>query len=62
VIAQAEVKTIMKSSGERYKKLRESGQTLVGSGADPRTSGGPVKINLDGSINGSEEESKPNNN
>lgn len=48
VIAQAEVKTIMKSSGERYKKLRESGQSLVGTGADPRTSGGPVKINLDG--------------
>ena len=46
VIAQAEVKTIMKSSGERYKKLRESGQSLVGTGADPRTSGGPVKINL----------------
>ena len=50
VIAQAEVKTIMKSSGERYKKLRESGQSLVGSGADPRTSGGPVKINLDGHV------------
>jgi len=46
VIAQAEVKTIMKSSGERYKKLRESGQSLVGTGADARTSGGPVKINL----------------
>ncbi|MFC4634006.1 NrfD/PsrC family molybdoenzyme membrane anchor subunit [Dokdonia ponticola] len=46
VIAQAEVKTIMKSSGERYKKLRESGQSLVGTGADSRTSGGPVKINL----------------
>ena len=46
VIAQAEVKTIMKSSGERYKKLREAGQSLVGTGADPRTSGGPVKINL----------------
>ncbi|NNF81868.1 MAG: molybdopterin oxidoreductase, partial [Flavobacteriaceae bacterium] len=38
VIAQAEVKTILKSSGERYKRLRESGQSLVGSGADPRTS------------------------
>ena len=46
VIAQAEVKTIMKSSGERYKNLRESGQSLLGTGADPRTSGGPVKINL----------------
>ena len=48
VIAQAEVKTIMKSSGERYKTLRESGQSLVGTGADPRTSGGPVKMNIDG--------------
>ncbi|MDH3698512.1 MAG: polysulfide reductase NrfD [Flavobacteriaceae bacterium] len=28
VIAQAEVKTILKSSGERYKKLRASGQPL----------------------------------
>ena len=46
VIAQAEVKTIMKSSGERYKKIREAGQSLVGTGADSRTSGGPVKINL----------------
>jgi molybdopterin-containing oxidoreductase family membrane subunit len=28
VIAQAEVKTILKSSGERYKKLRAAGQPL----------------------------------
>lgn len=28
VIAQAEVKTILKSSGERYKRLREAGQPL----------------------------------
>ena len=28
VIAQAEVKSILKSSGERYKKLREAGQPL----------------------------------
>jgi len=48
VIAQAEVKTIMKSSGERYKKIREAGESLSGTGADARTSGGPVKINLDG--------------
>jgi len=48
VIAQAEVKTIMKSSGERYKNIREAGQSLMGTGADPRTSGGPVKMNLDG--------------
>lgn len=38
VIAQAEVKTILKSSGERYKRIRESGESLVGAGADPRTS------------------------
>jgi molybdopterin-containing oxidoreductase family membrane subunit len=38
VIAQAEVKTILKSSGERYKKIRESGQSLVGTGSDERTS------------------------
>ena len=42
VIAQAEVKTILKSSGEKYKKLRDSGESLVGTGADSRTS----KINL----------------
>ncbi|WP_411894284.1 NrfD/PsrC family molybdoenzyme membrane anchor subunit [Winogradskyella sp. A2] len=38
VIAQAEVKTILKSSGERYKRLRESGESLVGTGTDERTS------------------------
>ena len=38
VIAQAEVKTILKSSGERYKKIRERGDSLVGTGADARTS------------------------
>jgi predicted flap endonuclease-1-like 5' DNA nuclease len=38
VIAQAEVKTILKSSGERYKRLRESGESLVGTGTDKRTS------------------------
>jgi len=38
VIAQAEVKTILKSSGERYKRIRESGESLVGTGADERTS------------------------
>ena len=38
VIAQAEVKTILKSSGEKYKKLRDSGKSLVGTGADARTS------------------------
>jgi molybdopterin-containing oxidoreductase family membrane subunit len=40
VIAQAEVKTILKSSGERYKNIRERGDSLVGTGADERTSGG----------------------
>jgi len=30
VIAQAEVKTILKSSGERYKRIREAGKSLVG--------------------------------
>ena len=39
VIAQAEVKTILKSSGERYKNIRERGDSLVGTGADTRTSG-----------------------
>lgn len=39
VIAQAEVKTILKSSGERYKNIRERGDSLVGTGADERTSG-----------------------
>ena len=38
VIAQAEVKTILKSSGERYKRIREAGDSLVGTGADDRTS------------------------
>jgi len=39
VIAQAEVKTILKSSGERYKNIRERGDSLAGTGADARTSG-----------------------
>jgi len=38
VIAQAEVKTILKSSGERYKTIRERGESLSGTGADARTS------------------------
>ncbi|MDO6596375.1 polysulfide reductase NrfD [Oceanihabitans sp. 2_MG-2023] len=42
VIAQAEVKTILKSSGERYKKIRERGDSLVGTGTDERTSGKAV--------------------
>jgi molybdopterin-containing oxidoreductase family membrane subunit len=42
VIAQAEVKTILKSSGERYKKIRERGDSLVGTGTDSRTSGKTV--------------------
>jgi molybdopterin-containing oxidoreductase family membrane subunit len=43
VIAQAEVKTILKSSGESYKKIRERGDSLVGTGADERTSSSKVK-------------------
>ena len=43
VIAQAEVKTILKSSGERYKRIRESGESLVGTGTDERTSGKAFK-------------------
>ena len=42
VIAQAEVKTILKSSGERYKKIREAGHSLVGTGSDERTSANKV--------------------
>jgi len=38
VIAQAEVKTILKSSGDKYKNLRDSGNSLLGTGADSRTS------------------------
>ncbi len=39
VIAQAEIKTILKSSGERYKRLRDvEGKSLAGAAADQRTS------------------------
>ncbi|NNK81812.1 MAG: polysulfide reductase NrfD [Flavobacteriaceae bacterium] len=44
VIAQAEVKTILKSSGERYKRIREEGGSLVGTGTDERTSLKAVKL------------------
>ncbi len=37
VIAQAEVKSILKSSGERYKKLRDAGQPLYHIGAPVKT-------------------------
>lgn len=45
VIAQAEVKTILKSSGDKYKRLRDSGQSLVGAAVDERTSqkAAPIK-------------------
>ena len=43
VIAQAEVKTILKSSGDKYKSLREGGQSLAGAAADSRTSG-PISV------------------
>ena len=38
VIAQAEVKTILKSSGEKYKQFREAGRDLAGAARDDRTS------------------------
>ncbi len=38
VIAQAEVKTILKSSGEKYKEFRENGRALAGATRDERTS------------------------
>jgi molybdopterin-containing oxidoreductase family membrane subunit len=44
VIAQAEVKTILKSSGERYKNIRDRGDSLVGTGSDERTSGKAVVV------------------
>jgi len=44
VIAQAEVKTILKSSGERYKNIRERGDSLAGTGSDARTSGGNAVV------------------
>ena len=45
VIAQAEVKTILKSSGERYKNIRESGGDLSGTASDNRTSGNVRNFN-----------------
>ena len=48
VIAQAEIKTILKSSGESYKRIRDGGGSLVGTGIDARThrviahSGAPI--------------------
>ena len=38
------MKTILKSSGERYKNIRERGDSLVGTGADERTSGKAVVV------------------
>ncbi len=46
VIAQAEVKTILKSSGQKYKNLREAGKSLSGAGADERTSNSGVVSNV----------------
>ncbi len=46
VIAQAEVKTILKSSGQKYKNLREAGKSLSGTGADERTSNSGVVSNV----------------
>ncbi|QFZ54244.1 molybdopterin oxidoreductase [Oceanihabitans sp. IOP_32] len=45
IIAQAEVKTILKSSGQYYKEIRESGGSLAGAAVDVRTSGGsPMQV------------------
>jgi len=44
VIAQAEVKTILKSSGAKYKALREAGKVMNGS--DKRTSSGYKDFNV----------------
>lgn len=50
VIAQAEIKTILKSSGQSYKSIRDTGGSLVGTGSDARThkvvphSGAPVIV------------------
>ncbi len=46
VIAQAEVKTILKSSGQKYKNLREAGKSLSGAGADERTSNSGIVSNV----------------
>jgi Ni/Fe-hydrogenase subunit HybB-like protein len=46
VIAQAEVKSILKSSGDKFKNLRESGESLSGTGADSRTSGTNNQSNI----------------
>ncbi|MBT8303027.1 MAG: polysulfide reductase NrfD [Bacteroidia bacterium] len=58
VIAQAEVKTILKSSGERYKNLRESGKSLAGTGADSRTSAGPAMVTAMPEDSGTQEEAR----
>ncbi|RZV69280.1 MAG: molybdopterin oxidoreductase [Flavobacteriaceae bacterium] len=58
VIAQAEVKTILKSSGQRYKNLRESGKSLVGTGADSRTSAGPAMVTAMPEDSGTQEEAR----
>ncbi|MBJ7882200.1 NrfD/PsrC family molybdoenzyme membrane anchor subunit [Gelidibacter salicanalis] len=50
VIAQAEIKTILKSSGQSYKNIRDTGGSLVGTGSDARThkvvphSGSPIIV------------------
>jgi molybdopterin-containing oxidoreductase family membrane subunit len=58
VIAQAEVKTILKSSGERYKRIRESGGSLVGTGTDERTSQAATVVNTTATDEGNEKEEK----
>ena len=60
VIAQAEVKTILKSSGERYKRIRESGESLAGTATDERTSGKAVAAPKSSNSNKSETVSEDN--
>ncbi|MBT8323736.1 MAG: molybdopterin oxidoreductase, partial [Winogradskyella sp.] len=66
VIAQAEVKTILKSSGERYKNIRERGDSLVGTGSDVRTSSASkphvVKETATKNVGASEDNSQKVNN
>ncbi|NRD18962.1 polysulfide reductase NrfD [Winogradskyella eckloniae] len=61
VIAQAEVKTILKSSGERYKNIRERGDSLVGTGSDARTSN-PVAFKSTAAITTEEPVALPSSN
>ncbi|RXG31630.1 NrfD/PsrC family molybdoenzyme membrane anchor subunit [Leeuwenhoekiella marinoflava] len=54
VIAQAEVKSILKSSGARYKRIRESGEDLAGTATDARTSNYAERTSLASASNASD--------